>query len=112
VGLDVTLQCRLPADECRRRFGRGRLKIVGEMAEEWFKRSSAIVFHDPLAAACIFKPDLCRFRPGLVGLELQSDRLRGITCFNANAAEKPHEVAETVDPDAFFAHYFETVEAG
>ncbi len=112
VGLDVTTRCRMPADECRRRFGRGPLKIVGEMAEEWFKLARReITFHDPLAAACIFEPDLCGFEPGLVEVELQSDRVRGMTHFNPSAANKPHQVAVDVKPDAFFEHYFATVGA-
>jgi len=28
VGLDVTTQCRMPAETCRRRFGKGPLKTV------------------------------------------------------------------------------------
>jgi len=111
VGLDVTLRCRMDVDECRRRFGRGRLKIVGEMAEEWFKVRPHITFHDPLAAACIFEPELCEFRPGLVEVELQSDRLCGVTHFNSHAADKRHQVAVDVKPAAFFEHYFATVKA-
>ena len=109
IGLDVTTQCKLPAEECRRRFSQGPLKIIGEMAEVWFSHSSQITFHDPLAAACVFKPDLCTFEPGLVEVELQSDRLRGMTHFNRRADHKPHQVAVSVKSDAFFGHYFETV---
>ena len=110
IGLDVTTRCQLPADECRRRFARGPLKIVGEMAEVWFGKHKEITFHDPLAAACVFEPELCRFQPGLVEVQLESDRRRDLTHFNAEAATKPHSVAIDVDPAAFFKHYFETVE--
>jgi len=111
IGLDVTLQCKMPADACRRRFSKGALKIVGEMAEEWFRKSPAITFHDPLAAVCVFEPGLCEYRRGLVEMELQSSRLTGTTMFNANAPNGPHEVASAVKPEAFFEHYFATVEA-
>ena len=111
IGLDVTTQCKMPAEACRRRFSKGPLKIVGDMAEVWFKRARPeITFHDPLAAACIFEPDLCTFEPGLVEVELQSDRLRGMTLFNRHAKDKPHQVAVSVNPEAFFKHYFQTVE--
>jgi purine nucleosidase len=110
VGLDVTMRCRMPADECRRRFSSGPLKIVGEMAEEWFKVRPEITFHDPLAAACVFQRDLCTFQPGLVRVDLKSDLALGMTQFDPHAAEKPHHVAVDVRPDAFFDHYFRTVQ--
>jgi purine nucleosidase len=110
-GLDVTTKCQLPAEECRKRFSCGRLKIVADMAEVWFKRAQRITFHDPLAAASIFKPDLCSYQPGQVEVELQSKRLMGFTDFHPDAVSKPHQVAVDVRPDAFFKHYFEIVEA-
>lgn len=109
VGLEVTTRCQMPADECRKRFSQGPVRIVGEMAEEWFKRRPAITFHDPLAAVSIFQPDLLTFQAGLVEVELESSRLRGLTHFNPNAREKPHQVAVDVKPEAFFEHYFGTV---
>jgi purine nucleosidase len=105
-GLDVTTQCRMPIDECRRRFNRGRLEILGEMAEVWFRSRPYITFHDPLAAAAVFEPDLCKYQAGLVEIELHSPRLIGYTDFRTETAAKPHEVAVSVDPDAFFEHYF------
>jgi purine nucleosidase len=110
IGLDVTTQCVMPAEDCRKRFEQGPLKIVGDMAEVWFARARPqITFHDPLAAAVIFEPDLCTFEAGLVEVELQSDRLRGVTHFSPQASSRPHQVATTVRPDAFFGHYFATV---
>ena len=62
VGIDVTDQCKLPADECRTRFAKagGPLGVVAAMAEVWFRHVPQITFHDPLAAALIFQPDLCQ----------------------------------------------------
>jgi len=109
VGLDVTTQCRMPADACRARFGSGALKIIGDMAELWFRDRPEIIFHDPLAAAVIFEPDLCTFRSGLVEIDLQGGRGQGLTCFNTHSDHKPHQVVTTVKPEAFFEHYFATV---
>jgi inosine-uridine nucleoside N-ribohydrolase len=108
-GLDVTMQCRMPAEECRRRFSEGPLKLIGEMSEVWFKVRPEITFHDPLAAASVFKPDLCKMVPGRVDIELQSDRLLGLTQFNRHSDDKPHQVAAEVNADAFFEHYFSFV---
>jgi hypothetical protein len=35
--------------------------------------------------------------------------VRGMTYFNRDAKEKPHQVAVEVKPEAFFKHYFEVV---
>lgn len=112
IGLDVTTRCRMPADEFRKKFNEGRRKIVGDMAEEWFRNRPQVTFHDPLAAACIFQPDLLTFEQGLVEVELESTRLKGLTHFNPKAAQKPHQVAVDVKPEAFFQHYFDLVGGG
>ena len=64
VGLDVTLQCQLPAEEVRRRFVPKPLGVVLEMAEVWFKQQTKITFHDPLAAVLIFERGSARMRRG------------------------------------------------
>lgn len=109
VGLEVTTRCEMPADEFRKRFSEGPRKIVGEMAEEWFKHRPVVTFHDPLAAADIFQPRILSYCSGLVEVELESAKLKGLTHFDPNASEKPHQVAVDVNPDAFFEHYFEIV---
>ncbi len=111
VGIDVTGQCRLPAEECRRRFVQagGALELVSAMAEVWFHDVPEIVFHDPLAAALIFNATLCKTEAQLVEIELTSPRLLGQTLLVPEAPSKPHQIATDVDPAAFFAHYFEVV---
>ena len=107
-GLDVTLQCRLSADECRRRFTAKVLAPVRDFAEVWFHERDVVTFHDPLAAACIFQEDLCRYREGRVNVSLAPPTM-GWTVFDPAPAEKPHTVAAEVDAGRFFAHYFEVV---
>ncbi|HPD32331.1 MAG TPA: nucleoside hydrolase [Phycisphaerae bacterium] len=109
VGLEVTTRCEMPAEEFRRRFSERPRRIVGEMAEEWFKHRPVVTFHDPLATADIFQPGILSYRAGLVQVELESDKLRGLTHFDPDAPERPHQVAVGVEPDAFFEHYFEIV---
>ena len=101
-GLDVTLQCRMPADECRRRFRGGPFEVVRDMAEVWFRGRDRITFHDPLAAACIFEPDICTYEPGRVRMNLDT----GETLLEV-AEDSPHRVAATVNPERFFERYFE-----
>jgi purine nucleosidase len=115
VGLDVTTQCRMPADECRRRFSDagGPLLPTAAMAEVWFRHSSVVTFHDPLAAALIFEEDLCEMEPCQVEIDLVNPHTLGHTYPVHDPDEEPgHEAAFAVDADAFFEHYFDTVSAG
>lgn len=105
-GLDVTTRCTMDADECRRRLRGGPLDVVAAMAEVWFAHSGRITFHDPLAAASIFVPELCSYQDGTVEVELLSQRAPGITYWNAHTEEKPHRVAVDVNAGAFFEEYF------
>ncbi|MDH7568890.1 MAG: nucleoside hydrolase [Armatimonadota bacterium] len=111
IGLEVTTRCRLDADVCRQRFAAagGPLSVVAEMAEVWFRGRPAITFHDPLAGAVIFEPDLCRYEEGLVEVEITDQRLGGMTLWNPRAEQKPHRVAVEVHPARFFDHYFDVV---
>lgn len=105
IGLDVTVQVRMHADEVRRRFQTPRLRPVLDMAEVWFRERPEIVFHDPLAAATIFDEEICAYERGVVEVELVSARLAGLTHFSP-APDGPHEVATTVDAERFFREYF------
>ncbi|MFB3890507.1 MAG: nucleoside hydrolase [Phycisphaerae bacterium] len=107
-GLDVTMKCQLAADECRRRFIAKALRPVRDFAEVFFRDAQRITFHDPLAAACIFEPDLCKYRQGKVTVSL-SEPTMGWTIFTEHGDDKPHTAAETVDSDRFFEHYFGVV---
>lgn len=111
IGLDVTTHCSMPADDCRRRFSEGPLRIVGEMAEVWFRKRPTITFHDPLAAAVIFEPDLCRYVTGRVCIELKDEKRMGFTAFEPDAKPARHRIATEVQADRFFEHYFSTLSA-
>jgi len=103
IGLDVTLQATMDADEVKARFTGPLLETVLKMAHKWFEHSGQIIFHDPLAAALIFEPQLCETTSGQVSIELPT----GLTHFTPG--EGPDRVAHSVDVPAFFDHYFATV---
>jgi len=111
VGLDVTMRCQLAADEVRARFQRagGPLTPTLAMAEVWFRHGHQVTFHDPLAAACLFEPDLCTWREGTVEVETHGEHTAGLTHFRPGGDPVRHQVAATVDAARFFAHYFEVV---
>lgn len=107
-GLDVTLQCAMEAAACRARFTARVLQPVRDFAEVWFHRAGHVVFHDPLAAACLFEPDLCRYRRGEVRVPLDGPTA-GWTVFGEQPADGPHQVAVEVDDRRFLDHYFQIV---
>lgn len=104
IGLDVTMKCAIPAEDCRKKFVAKSLEPVRDFAEVWFKHKPVAIFHDPLAAACIFEPQLCSYRRGKVRIPTQPPMI-GYAQFST---EDPplHMIAEEVDVDAFFDHYF------
>ena len=107
-GLDVTTRCVLDAGECRERFTAKALAPVRDFAEVWFEGRPRMTFHDPLAAACIFQPDLCGYREGRVTVSLSEPTL-GWTVFSGRGDEALHTVAAEVDAERFFEHYFSVV---
>ncbi|MBN1346977.1 MAG: nucleoside hydrolase [Phycisphaerae bacterium] len=109
IGLDVTMQCYMPRDEVKAKFKRPPLNVVLDMADLWFRRADRITFHDPLAAAVIFEPDLCGYAEGKVEVELVSPPLYGMTRWTSQAEESPHQIALAVDAERFFQHYFSIV---
>jgi purine nucleosidase len=105
IGLDVTTQVVMPADEVRKRFTAPVLGPVLDFAEVWFRHVGGIMFHDPLAATTIFNDQICQFERGHVDVNLGSSRLAGRTHWSKQE-NGPHEVALKVDPQRFFEEYF------
>jgi len=107
VGLEVTTKCVVPAEECRQKFlqAGGALGIVGQMAEVWFKHAGQITFHDPLAATLIFQPEICTYATGTVTVVTEGS-LAGLTQWQSRSETHAHQIAITVNPEQFFAHYF------
>jgi len=106
-GLDVTLQCWLPVDEVRRRFQGPVLRTVARFADVWFRRRDRITFHDPLAAAAVFEPDLCRYESARVDV-LTSGQCPGRTLPRPMppGQARADSLALQVDPQRFFSRYF------
>jgi purine nucleosidase len=106
IGLDVTTRCQMHRDAVRQRFTRPPLDVVAEMAEVWFAHAEQLTFHDPLAAAVLFAPDLCGYERGTVSIELHAEPSKtGLSRFSPDPLG-PHRVARTVDVPRFFDEYF------
>jgi purine nucleosidase len=109
IGLDVTRHVKLPADEVRQRFQAPLLRPVLDFAEVWFQDRDQITFHDPLAAATLFRDDLCTFKHGDVSIELEDTQSLGVTYFDSDSREPRHQIADTVDSASFFDEFFDVV---
>jgi purine nucleosidase len=108
LGLNVTQQVMMSAEDVREKFTAPLLGPVLDMAEIWFAGFSPfITFHDPLAAATIFVPDLCTYQQGTV--KLDNPDKPGTTIWQPGKSDSPHQVAMTVGVDRYFEHFFDIV---
>jgi len=105
IGLDVTQKVTMRPAEFRKKFSRGHLSQVLEYAEIWMQKRDLITFHDPLAAAAIFEPDLIQFDQGIVQVDLENKRTMGVTDFTSSR-NGPHAIAMETNADAVFSHFF------
>jgi purine nucleosidase len=102
IGLDVTEKCQMSAPEVKSRFIGEPLATVALLAEAWFEVRPEITFHDPLAAASIFNPNLLTYRSGQIASSPASPP--GFTRFVEGSG--PDRVAETTSSDEFFEEFF------
>ena len=108
LGLNVTQQVMMSAETVREKYTAPLLRPVLDMAEIWFASSyPSITYHDPLAAATIFEPDLCSYERGRVRLDATDKP--GTTVWQSGGPNDPHQVAMTVDVDGYFEHFFSIV---
>lgn len=85
------------------------LTPVRDLAEIWFSQFYPfITFHDPLAAATVFEPDLCRYRKGRVTINRVVKP--GMTRLQSGDLTSPHQVAVEVDVQRYFDHFFQIVD--
>lgn len=104
IGLDVTHQVTMHAEQFRREFSHELFAPVRDFAEVWFEYSPIITFHDPLAATTLFDETICQFSRGEVSIELADQKNLGLTHWQTKA-DGNHEVALEVNGDRFFEHY-------
>ena len=108
LGLNVTQKVVMPAEQVREQFAAPLLRPVLDMAEIWFAGFyPSITFHDPLAAATVFEPDLCSYQQGTVRVD--NTDMPGRTIWQPGGPDAPHQVAMGVDVDRYFQHFFNVV---
>ena len=109
IGLDVTRQVTMerPAFEEKLANSRYGAPII-DMGAAWFQQSKIVTFHDPLAAATIFAPEICGYQSGHVAVETANPAIYGFTDWKAGQGET-HTVALEVNAQKFFDLYFATI---
>ncbi|MDR1559393.1 MAG: nucleoside hydrolase [Clostridiales bacterium] len=109
-GLDVTMKLILSEQETRERFTSRSFGPVNMYRDFWFRRQAdrpGMIFHDPLAAACVFDESICGYVRGGVAVDLKSDIFYAATLMKEG--EGSHEAAVSVDVERFFTHFFDVV---
>ena len=109
IGIDVTQHVTMKRDEFEEKLRQSKYgAAIIEMAGAWFGHSDIVTFHDPLAAATIFEPDLCQYQSGHIEIEIDASKPLGFTRWKAQQGAT-HQIATSVDADKFFQLYFRTI---
>jgi purine nucleosidase len=106
VGMDVTRRCTMKTHELRRHMNTPVLETVQRMADPWLRQRESVTFHDPLATACVFRPQLCGYANGTIAVDSTPGSLLAGTTRFAPATNGPHRVATSVNPAVFFRDFF------
>ena len=107
IGLDVTSRCRISARDARAAFA--SIPSLSAMTDTWLSTAAHVTLHDPLAAAAIFEPGLCRYADGEVTVSLEPANA-GATAFREGGSQR-HRIAVGVDEKAAVVEILETIRA-
>ena len=86
------------------------LKAVFSFGNAWLESSEKLTLHDPLAAVCVFHPEICCFKRGSVQVETEQENRMGATSFFPSPKGNV-EIARTVDRESFY-HILSTALCG
>lgn len=103
VPLEITDRPTIDAEQAEILFrpDSDLMKAVFSFGNAWLEHSEKLTLHDPLAAVCVFHPEVCQFERGTVQVETEQESNMGGTAFmpspNGNV-----EIAKTVDRETFY----------
>ncbi|WP_308637228.1 nucleoside hydrolase [Paenibacillus silvisoli] len=104
-GQNVTTQLVLGRHDNPDLFNTPVMRAVEDFGSPWLERH-VMTFHDPLAAACLFEPELCEYERGAIEVDYIHTETLGKMTFHKSSDASPHEIAATVNRERFFEHYF------
>jgi purine nucleosidase len=102
--LNVTTELVLKRDEKVDLFSSNIMKAVEDFGSPWLEKND-MTFHDPLAGACLFEPELCKYQRGIIDVDIYNKQNLGMMSFHADVRGN-REIAIEVDRKRFFEHYF------
>ena len=109
IGLDVTRQVTMEREEFEQKLKQSKYGApIIDMGGAWFQDHDIVTFHDPLAAATIFEPEICQYQSGSIAVESADPLIYGFTDWKAGQGET-HQAATEVDAAKFFELYFATI---
>ena len=82
-GLNVTTQLVLKKHEKPDLFRSNMMKAVEDFGSPWLDHHD-MTFHDPLAAACLFEPQLCEYQKGFIDVDIKNEQKLGMMNFHAS----------------------------
>lgn len=106
AGLDVSLKLKTSCTEFLATPCAQVLEPVKLYAEKFLERTDDMYYHDALAAAVLFCNDICEYKIGSIHVDLGADW--GRTYFVEERNGNTH-VANKVNVEKFFTHYYEVV---
>ncbi len=105
IGSDITRRMRMESGDVDRHFNTGQYRIIHDFCRVWFEKREFMTFHDPLAAAVIDNPLICKFQDGLIEIDNKS-----VTYWRPGAEDGHNSVTVDVDKELFFSHFFKVLE--
>jgi inosine-uridine nucleoside N-ribohydrolase len=109
LGLEVTGAFEMKSDEFCARLPAATPKLLRTLLGAWADRRDTVRFHDPLAAASVFAPQLFTFRPARCTVTLDAPGARGRTGAAHTGDPMPHQLAIAADYNRFVHHFLETL---
>jgi len=106
AGLDVSLKTKIRCTDFIAASHAKIMECVALYAEKFLERTNDMYFHDPLVAAYLFEDNICHFRRGRVHVGTGADW--GRTYFIEDPAGNTL-VADEIDSEHFFRHYYDIV---
>lgn len=103
VSLEITGQLTMDAGEAKHLFRTDSdlMRAVLDFGNAWLESSHQLTLHDPLAAVCVFHPEICRFEKGFVAVETEEQAIMGGTLFYSDP-NGTVEIPTAVDAEQFY----------
>jgi len=106
VSLDTTLYLKKSLNEMEPFIDRLEGNELKRAFKTWFSVHSEVCFHDPLAAAVLFIPEICTFEKTCATINITADENSGETGIGISGKDPAIQIASSVDEQIFFQEFF------